>query len=413
VNDHEVYVRYTWDSLDLAVRYLVPHAFMARLDISAYYRHFMVHPSHWVLQGFTWDGVSYVDTRVQFGLRLAPELAHRFTMFIKRVLHANGLRAVVGVMDDYLLVHVEQESCLLMLVVASALLADLGFAVNFKPGKTVPPARVQKFVGVVVNSARFTLSLPEDKLCALLEGVTAVLGRRTVGRKALQQLVGRMQWASKVVYGGRVFMRSLLDGLSTVQHPGHHVSLSSLMRADLRWWLEHASLHNGRVSLAPAAPAFFVYTDACLAPTPSIGVFCAGGFVSLQGPALAALGLPLPPAGADINVWECFAILAAVQLFAAWWRGARVLVLCDNASTVAWLSGGAPRPVAARALVQVLFGLCVQWHLRLGVQHIPGESNVLADALSRCQWGRFGPECAATLDTQSPFLSGVLPLLQA
>jgi hypothetical protein len=45
VNDHEVYVRYTWDSLDLAVRYLVPHAFMARLNISAYYRHFMVHPS--------------------------------------------------------------------------------------------------------------------------------------------------------------------------------------------------------------------------------------------------------------------------------------------------------------------------------------------------------------------------------
>ena len=28
VNDYEVYVRYTWDSLDLAVRYLVSHAFM-------------------------------------------------------------------------------------------------------------------------------------------------------------------------------------------------------------------------------------------------------------------------------------------------------------------------------------------------------------------------------------------------
>jgi hypothetical protein len=113
------------------------------------------------------------------------------------------------------------------------------------------------------------------------------------------------------------------------------------------------------------------------------------------------------------QVWDCFAIFAAVQLFAAWWRGALVLFLCDNASTVAWLSGGAPRPVAARALVQVLFGLCVQWHLCLGVQHIPGESNVLADALPRCQWGRFGPECASTLDAQSPFLAGVLPLLQA
>jgi hypothetical protein len=30
---------------------------MARLDISAYYRHFMVHPSQWELQGFEWGGL--------------------------------------------------------------------------------------------------------------------------------------------------------------------------------------------------------------------------------------------------------------------------------------------------------------------------------------------------------------------
>lgn len=101
-----------------------------------------------------------------------------------------------------------------------------------------------------------------------------------MGRKDLQRLVGRMQWAAKMVYGGMVFMRSLLEGLSTAQHLGHHVTLSALMRADLRWWQEHAALHNGQVSLSRAAASFFE-TDACLAPAPSVGVFCAGGFVSL------------------------------------------------------------------------------------------------------------------------------------
>jgi hypothetical protein len=61
--------------------------------------------------------------------------------------------------------------------------------------------------------------------------------------------------------------------------------------------------------------------------------------------------------------------------------------------------------------VQALFGLCVQQHLRLGVQHVAGELNVLADALSRRQWARFGPECAATMAVRSPFLSDVLPAL--
>ena len=78
---------------------------------------------------------------------------------------------------------------------------------------------------------------------------------------------------------------------------------------------------------------------------------------------------------------------------------------------VAWLSGGAPRPVGAREVVRRLFGACLADHIRLGVQHIPGESNILADALSRGQWARFGPAAASALSTESPFLCDVLPLL--
>jgi hypothetical protein len=270
---------------------------------------------------------------------------------------------------------------------------------------------VVKFVGVVVNSARFTLSLPEDKLAVLLAEVSATLGGRSVLRKELQRLVGRMQWASRVVFGGRVFMRSL-DGLSTVQHPGHMIPLSSLMRCDLRWWLERAAVHNGLVSLSPRLASFFVYTDACLSPVPSVGVFCAGAFVSLCGPELVSLGFTPPPLDADINPWECFAIFVAVQLFSVWWRRSRVVFFCDNAATVAWLSGGAPRPPGVRGLVQQLFGLCLRHHIRLAVQHIPGEQNVLADALSRRQWARFGPACADALGVVSPFLSSALPAVQ-
>jgi len=413
VNDNEVYVRYTWDSLDSALRFLVPHVFMARLDISAYYRHFMVHPAHWLLQGFVWDGVPYVDSRVQFGLRLAPELAHRFTMFIKRVLFANGLAAVVGVMDDYLLLHCDRRVCLVMLAVAAALLADLGFEVNFKPGKTVLPARSQKFVGVVINTARMTLSLPADKLQSLLADVSALLPRRTVSRKALQRVVGKMQWASRVVYGGRVFMRGCLDGLSSVRHPGHHVTLNRALRDDLAWWLSAAAAQNGRLSLAPSLPTFYVYTDACLSPAPSVGIFFDGGFASLALPAFPSLGLPVPESLDDINPWECFAILVAVSLFAHCWRGGRVVFFCDNSATVSWLSSGAPRAQGPRAIVRALFALCVESHVRLVVQHIPGEQNVLADALSRRQWARFGLECQSALGVDSHFLSSVLPCAQA
>lgn len=190
------------------------------------------------------------------------------------------------------------------------------------------------------------------------------------------------------------------------------IRLSGLMRCDLHWWLEHAAVHNSLVSLSPHLASFVVYTDACLSPVPSVGIFCAGAFVSLAGPELVALGLPSPPLDADINHWECFAVLVAVHLFGVWWQRSRVVFFCDNAATIAWVSGGSPRPPGVRGLVQQLFGLCLQHHIRLAVQHIPGEQNVLADALSRRQWARFGPACADVLEVVSPFLSAVVPALQ-
>lgn len=83
-------------------------------------------------------------------------------------------------------------------------------------------------------------------------------------------------------------------------------------------------------------------------------------------------------------------ILLAVRLLGCWRAQSRVVFRCDNAATVAWLSGGAPRPPVARVLTQKLFALCLpqagmsrQHHIRLAVVHSPDEQNVLVDALSR------------------------------
>lgn len=413
LNFQQVYVRYTWDSLDSALAFFVPHVYMARLDISAYYRHFLVHPSQWQLQSFQFEGKYYVDSRLQFGARNAPEIAHRVTMAIKRILFANGIPALCCVMDDYLFFHCNQQVCRVILAVAIALLQDLGFEVNLRPGKTVEPAESQKFLGVVLNSARMTLSLPADKLSTTLSAVCDMLGRRTVSKKALQSLHGRLQWASRVVYGGKAFLRAISDGLSSVVHPGHHISLSGSIKADLWWWQRHSAAQNGVLRVSPTLTTHYVYTDACLAPVPCVGIFHAGGFASFDASQLAGLGLSPPLDSDNINLWECFAVLVALVLFPDVFRASRVVVYCDNAASVAWITGGSPRPAAARTIVQRLFEMCVHLHIRLNVVPIEGMANVLADAVSRRQWGRFGPLAAAALGCESEFLSGILPSLQA
>lgn len=144
---------------------------------------------------------------------------------------------------------------------------------------------------------------------------------------------------------------------------------------------------------------------------PCVGIFAEGAFFSLALPDLGGQQLCPPSADDDINVWECFALVAAVQLLGDYWRGSHVVVFCDNASTVAWVGQGAPRPLSARALVGSLFQACLRLDIRLSVQHIPGVDNVVADALSRRQWARFGAEACAALRVCSPFLSSVVPSL--
>jgi hypothetical protein len=162
------------------------------------------------------------------------------------------------------------------------------------------------------------------------------------------------------------------------------------------------------VHLAPKLVTHHVFTDACKAPAPCIGIFTAGGFASLDFEQLEQQQLlPLDPL-LDINHWECYAVLIALRLFAAAWSRSRVVVFCDNMATVEWLSSGSARPPSARLLVQEVFSMCVTHHIRLHVQHIPGEKNVLADALSRKQWARFVQFAQPVLRTQSKFLATVL-----
>jgi hypothetical protein len=272
---------------------------------------------------------------------------------------------------------------------------------------------VQKFVGVILNSARFTLALLREKCDSLLSDVSSALQYRSLRKRKLQSLVSKLQWAGRVVYGGRVFMRSLTDAMSTVLHPGHHVAVSAFMEDDLQWWRDSAALHNGILALSARRLTRFVFTDAFLSPVPCIGIFAAGAFFTLNCTQLLAMGLhpPGPDLSGDINVWGCFAIFVAVTLLADYWSGSRVIVLSNNAASVSWVGKGSPRSLEARALVRRLFTLCVSADIRLCKSHIPGADNVLADTLSRRRWQHFSAHASAALSVSSPRLSTAVAAL--
>ena len=81
-----------------------------------------------------------------------------------------------------------------------------------------------------------SLSLPSDKLHNLQSSITAFLNQKRASKRQLQQLAGRLNWACKVVYGGRTFLRRVLDLMNTLPFPASQCRLTLDFHRDLQWW---------------------------------------------------------------------------------------------------------------------------------------------------------------------------------
>jgi hypothetical protein len=376
--------------------------------VVAYFLHIPVNPLHWPLLAFLFplsDSGSLVElwyTRLMFGLRHGPEVANRFTCAVMRLMRAHGW-VCHGMLDDFWIQSPDRSHCWLGWCFLIAALTFLGFAVNFAPGKSIGPRRVQLMLGVEVDSVAMELRLDPKRvsdLVALLDEsflLPSQRGRFKVAHRVLNSAVGKLGWASHVVYGGSLFLNNVRAVLRPVRPPHHYVQLSRAAVGDLVWWRRALSLFNGKRRLPGLPmPACAFQTDArgvWDSEFPCIGVFVAGGFWSLSVHALHAMYADVPAFDAPIQLWELYAVVVAVRLFGDSLAGRHWCVQVDNANVHAWLTKGTFKGAVcfdcAVVMLSELFWESIRLDFQLVSQHVLGKDNELADALSRCEWARF------------------------
>ena len=202
INDYADAQHFQMQGIEEALAHMQPRAYMAKVDIKAAFRTVGVHPTHWHLLGFQWknpqeDGGSpryYIDTRCPFGLKCSPEIFCRITAAIKVMLAAQGVRAVVVYVDDFLIIALEEDECARALeLVLKILRAHLGFTIS--DPKTVPPTQQLTFVGFVLatnvgGTGEMRITIPEGKLRKAEDMAAQLHGRRTAGIKEIERAVG-------------------------------------------------------------------------------------------------------------------------------------------------------------------------------------------------------------------------------
>ena len=182
--------------------------------------------------GVHWQGATYIDRALPFGLRSAPKLFSVLTDGFMWCLHNKGIQFGLHYLDDFLLLGpAGSRTCHEALAAALTLCDHVGLPVA--PDKTEGPSTCLIFLGIEHRSGT---------------------------KRDLLSLIGLLNHAAKVVRPGRAFIRSLIDASIQVSLLEHHVHLSSAARQDLRWW--HAFLHHWNdISMIPPTATSHVLTS--------------------------------------------------------------------------------------------------------------------------------------------------------
>jgi hypothetical protein len=367
-------------------------AFMVKLDISACFLSFPIHPDDLEFFVVEAGGDFYQFLCMVFGLKTAPRIASLLLDVVSASLADQGI-AHVRYLDDFLLVASSEQRAWLCAHRAAATLAAFGLALA--PDKVEGPLTRLEFLGIVIDSVLETLSISEARHAELMALLQGFLRARWSSVQRLQSLLGKLAFAATVLPGARPFTRRIIDRICD-RGGGTRVALGAEFRADVAYWLAHLADWNGKERWrAPTSTPFVFGSDA------STSGFAFG---LESGPAEAVDRLPTrrQPGHISCGVWsaangdagrqstsseiqwgEFFCPLAAAVAYGALLADSHVVFVIDNDSDVHIINRLRSREPRVAALLRALCDTARIHNFSFFAVHRAGDDNDLMDWGSR------------------------------
>lgn len=369
--------KYHYQSVDDVVELAEPGYYMAKVDIKSAYRHVSIHKDSQKVTGLSWiiDGKeTYLyDNKLPFGARASPTIFHRLTQSVKRMMIRRGYEGIVVYQDDFLVMGETEQKCMECWTTLIDLLHNLGF--ELAKDKLEAPTTCITFLGIQIDSIRMELSLPNDKLQNIQNVVNQFLNKKRATKRQLQTLAGKLNFAARVVRGGRTFLRRILDVMNKLKKSTHKVRIQGEIKEDIAWWSKYLEGFNGVVKWIKTGNVSTVVTDAC---GMAGGAFCNGDFVytvwSVDCPEAADL---------PINYKEALMAAKAAIRWAPLYRNHVMNVFTDNQCAATIINKCTARNSVVMTTLREMFWVATQCNVSVVATYWPGEKNITADLASR------------------------------
>ncbi|KAM9324440.1 uncharacterized protein PAF06_000477 [Gastrophryne carolinensis] len=325
----------SYTSFDFAlglVREAGPGARMAKTDIESAFRLLPVHPDSLYLLGCFFEGGYYVDRCLPMGCSISCAYFEAFSSFLEWVVKERaGVGSVTHYLDDFLCVG-PADTGICELLLGTMLEVFGAFGVPVAHDKTEGPATVIQFLGIEIDTVGRVCRLPREKIEDLVEGLEGALAVRKVTLQQLQSILGKLNFACRVLPMGRVFTRRLSLATVGVREPHHFIRLTAALKEDIRMWITFLESFDGRAYwLEPmiASDELELFTDA--AGSGGFGAYLAGRWCAGSWPGR----WPDSALIRNLAFLELFPLVVAVTLWGEVLRNRAVCFRSDNMSVVA------------------------------------------------------------------------------
>ena len=349
--------------------------FLASLDLKDAYFQIPIHGSSRKLLRFMSEGTVYQFKALCFGLSTAPQVFTRVFAAVSAWAHARGIR-LLRYLDDWLVLSSSEKKAKESIRELLSLCRTLGIVINEKKSDLVP-SQSAKYLGMTIDTGAGKVFPSLARVEKFLTVAERFCTMQSPPAQLWQVILGHLASLERLVPHGRLRMRSLQWHLKSQWSPESDppslpVALPEEARRDLSWWMVRDHLLVG-VRFGTPAPDLHLYSDAS---SSGWGAHLLDQNVSGVWSAQEKL--------LHINLLEMKALFLALQAFQEDVAGRHVTAMCDNSTVVAYVNkqgGTVSRPLCL--LTSRLLRWTESFDVHLEARYLPGESNVLADVLSR------------------------------
>lgn len=415
VNDYidNMYCSVKYTSFDSALEMITTvgtGAFIARLDIKSAFRLIPIHPDDFSLLGYKIDKYYFVDKCLPFGCAISCSLFEKFANFLEWELkRRSNVNSMVHYLDDFLIAAPDLDKCVNFINCYKSLCDELG--VPLAEEKTLGPATTLNFLGLEIDTIEMIVRIPSEKLTKLHIQLSKMLNRKKTTLVDLQSLTGLLNFCSRAIPSARAFVRRFYDAMQGLSRPNHHVRVSIEMKEDIKMLLIFLDHFNGTYIFDDLN---WIDSDDLKLHTDSAGgvdLGCSAIFkthwVFFKWPSK----WKKCPIMRDITFLELIPIFLAFLIWSKEFRFKRILLHTDNLSLIPILNKKTSKSKRVMNLLRPLVLCSMRDGIYFKAIHIAGKNNIVADALSRQQMGRFRTSLPEADDQATPIPESFLQIL--